>query len=72
MLSVPAVGADEVESLKSTLAEAKKEAEGSKEAADKAAKDLEVEQTTHRRHEARVGEVEQELKDVITKCESLE
>ena len=35
-----AVGADEVESLKSTLAEAKKEAEASKVAADKATKKL--------------------------------
>ena len=67
-----AVGADEVESLKSALAEAKKEAEVSKAAADKAAKDLEEEQTTRRRHEAWVGEVEQELKDAIAKCESLE
>ena len=44
----------------------------SKVAADKAAKVLEVEQTTRRRHEAQVGEVEQELKDAIAKCESLE
>ena len=36
-----AVGADEVESLKSALAEAKKEAEASKVAADKVAKALE-------------------------------
>ena len=41
-------------------------------AADKAAKELEVEQTAHREHEAQVGEVKQELKDAITKCESLE
>ena len=44
----------------------------SKAAADKAAKDLEEEQTTRRRHEAWVGEVEQELKDAIAKCNSLE
>ena len=44
----------------------------SKAAADKAAKDLEEEQTTRRRHEAWVGEVEQELKDAITRSESLE
>ena len=66
------VGAAEVESLKSMLAQAKKEAEVSRAAADKAAKVLEVEQTTRRRHEARVGEVEHELKDAIAKCESLE
>ena len=39
----------------SALAQAKKEAEVSKVAAGKAAKELEVEQTTRRRHEARVG-----------------
>ena len=65
------VGAAEVESLKSALAKAKKEEEASKAAANKAAKELEVEQTTRRRHEARVGEVEQEL-NAIVKCESLE
>ena len=63
---------DEVESLKSALAEAKKEAEVTKATTDKAAKYLEEEQTTRRLHEARVGEVEQELKDAINKCESLE
>ena len=66
------VGVAEVESLKSTLAQAKKEADASTAAAKKVAKELEVEQTTRQRHEARVGEVEQELKDAITKCESLE
>ena len=64
------VGAAEVESLKSTLAQAQKEAKVNKAAADKAAKELEAEQTARRKHEARVGEVEQELKDAITKCES--
>ena len=44
----------------------------SKVAAEKVAKELEMEQTTRRRHEARVGEVEHELKDAIAKCESLE
>ena len=39
------LGAAEVESLKSALAQAKKEAEVSKAAADKVAKDLEVERT---------------------------
>ena len=41
-------------------------------AADKEAKELEVDQTARRRHEARVEEVEQELKDAIARCESLE
>lgn len=67
-----AVGADEVESLKRALAEAKKEAEASKVVTDKAAENLEEEKTTRQRHEARVGEVEKELKDAIARCESLE
>ena len=41
-------------------------------AANKAAKELEAEQTARRQHEARVAEVEQELKDAISKCEALE
>ena len=36
------------------------------------APELEAEQTAHRQHEARVAEVEQELKDAIRKCETLE
>ena len=71
LINILTVGAADVESLKSALAEAK-EAEVRKVAADKAAKELEVEQTAHRTHEARVEEVEQELKDAIAKCESLE
>ena len=42
------VGAAEVESLKSALAKAKEEEEVSKAATEKAAKDLEEEQTTRR------------------------
>ena len=71
-MTILRVSADEVESLKSALAQAKKGAEVSKAAADKAAKDLEVERTAREQHEARVGEVEQELKGTIAKCESLE
>ena len=67
-----AVGADEVESLKSVVVGAKKEAVVSKAAEDKAAARLEEEKTTRQRHEARVGEVEKELKDAIARCESLE
>ena len=48
VINILTVGAAEIESLKSALAEAKKEAEASKAAADKAAKELEVEQTTRR------------------------
>ena len=50
--------ASEVETLKSALAEAKKEAEEERAACLK--------------HESRVEEVQQELKDAISKCESLE
>ena len=66
-----AVGADEVETLKRALAEAK-EAEVSKAATDEAAESLEGEKATRQRHEARVGEVEKELKDTISRCVSLE
>ena len=52
------VSASEVESLKSTLAEAKKEAE--------------EERAAYQKHEARLDEVQQELKDAISKCVSLE
>ena len=50
--------ATEVETLKKVLAKAQK----------KAAK----EQAAREKHEARVGEVHQELQDVVKKCESLE
>ena len=53
------------------LAQAKA-AEVNRAATDKAAKELEAEQTARRQHEARVAEVEQELKDAICKCEALE
>ena len=45
-------------SLKNALAEAQKKAE--------------KEQATRKKHESRVGEVQQELKDAAMKCESLE
>ena len=47
-----------MESLKNALAEAQKKTE--------------KEQATRKKHESRVGEVHQELKDAIKKCESLE
>ena len=50
--------ASEVDTLKSALAEAKKEAE--------------EERAARLRHESRVEEVQQEPKDAIRKCESLE
>ena len=71
ILTVPAVGADEVESLKCALAKAKKEAKANKVATNKVVKALEEERTARRKHEARVEEIELELKDAITRCESL-
>ena len=50
--------ASEVETLKKALAEAQERAEKEKAAREK--------------HEARVGEVQQELQDAMKKCESLE
>ena len=47
-----------MESLKNALAEAQKRAV--------------KEQAAHEKHEARVGEVQQELQDTVKKCESLE
>mgnify|MGYP005849964023 CR=1 FL=1 len=47
-----------MESLKNALVEARKKAE--------------KEQAAHKKHESRVGEVHQGLKDAIKKCESLE
>ena len=52
------VNTSEVESLKSAMAKAKKE--------------VEEEGASCRKHEARLDEVQQELKDAISKCESLE
>ena len=52
------VDAPEVEALKSMLTEAKKEAE--------------EERAARMKHESRVEEVQQELKDAISKCESLD
>ena len=51
------VGAAEIESLKSALAQAQKEVNVNKVAADKAAKELEAEQIARCKHEARVAGV---------------
>ena len=66
------VGAANVETLKGALAQAQQEAKANKAAADKMAVELEAEQTTRRQHEARVAKVEQDLKDTIDKCETME
>ena len=78
-------GAAAVEVLRAELARAKEQARCCNAPAEKASaelkaeqavrhpdKELEEEQTTRRRHEAWVGEVEQELKDAIARCKSLE
>ena len=51
VMNILAVGTAKVESLKGALDKAKKEAKANKVAADKAAKPLEEEQTTRRKHE---------------------
>ena len=53
-----AADTSDVDALKSALAKAKKEAE--------------EERAFRLKHESRVEEVQQELKDAISKCESLE
>ena len=65
-------GAAEVETLKDALAQAKKEVEANKATTDKAVAELKTERAARRQHEARVAEIEQELKDAILKCEGLE
>ena len=65
------VGAAGVETLKGPLAKAQQEAKANKAAANKAPAELKTEQAARRQHEARVAEVEQELKDAIQKCETL-
>ena len=61
-----------VEALRGELAQAKEWARVNKAATEKAAEDLKSEQVIRRQYEERVTEVEQALKDVANKCESLE
>jgi chromosome segregation ATPase len=61
-----AAAAVEINGLKAELLKAKKEA------TEQAAAELSLVKTEHEKHEARVDEVQQELKDAITKCEDLE
>lgn len=61
-----------VETLMGDLARAKEQAWVSRVAANKAATDLKAKQVARRRYEEQVTEVEQELKDSTSKCESLE
>nr|XP_020192363.1 cilia- and flagella-associated protein 58-like [Aegilops tauschii subsp. strangulata] len=66
-----AVAADVV-NLKAELEKAKQEAVERKAATERAAAELSIVKTVSDKHEARVAEVQQELKDAITKCEDLE
>nr|XP_020150710.1 nucleolar and coiled-body phosphoprotein 1-like [Aegilops tauschii subsp. strangulata] len=61
-----------VKTLKGDLAQAKEQARLSQAVADKSAADLKAEQVAHRQYEEWVTEVEQALKDTVSKCESLE
>lgn len=61
-----------MENLKAELKNAHQEAAKQKAAAEKAATELAAVKTASQKHEARVAEVQQELKDAITKCEALE
>ena len=65
-------GAAEVETLMSSLANAKEQARVSNVAAEKAAADLKEEHATQSQLEVHVSRIEQELKDATRKCELLE
>ena len=56
----------EVEGLRAELKKAKEAA------VERAAAELKSAKTVSEKHEARVAEVQQELKDAVTKCEDLE
>ena len=64
--------AAEVERLKAELEKVRQEAADEKAAAKRAAAELSTLKTVSDKHEARVGEVQLELKDASTKCEALE
>ena len=68
VMTILTVGAAEVESHKSVLAQATKEAEVSKAAADKA--ELEVERTAHEQHEVPGARSNRSSRMIL--CESLE
>ena len=63
--------AAEVERLKAELQKMKQEAEEKKTAAEQAAAVLSTLEAASSKHEARVEEVQQELKDAGTKCKVL-
>jgi hypothetical protein len=63
--------AAEVENLKAKLRKAQLEAVEQKAAAEQSAAELAAVRTASQKHEAKVSEVQQELKDAVTKCEVL-
>ena len=68
-----AAAATEVEGLKAKLKKAKEAATEEKAvAAERVAAKLKPLKTMSGKHEVRVAEVQQELKDAVTKCEDLE
>ena len=67
-----AAAAAEVEGLKAALKKAEDEVAEKKAAAEKVVVELEKAKTVGEKHEARVAEVQVELKDAIMKCEDLE
>ena len=62
----------EVKNLKAEPKKAKQDAAERKAVAERAAVELSTVKTVSDKHEARVAEVQQELKDAITKCEDPE
>ena len=67
---IAAVG--EVEGLKDELRKAKEEAAEQKATTERATAELTCVKTVSEKHKARVAEVQQELRDDVTKCEGLE
>nr|XP_040251782.1 uncharacterized protein LOC120968852 [Aegilops tauschii subsp. strangulata] len=64
--------AAEVENLKAELRKALQEAAKQKVAAEQLVTELAMVKTTSQKHEAGVAEVQQDVKDAVTKCEDLE
>ena len=71
-LILTAVVSAEVENLNVELKKSKEEAAEQKAAAKRAAAEVTTVKIVSDKHEARVAEVQQELKYAVTKCEDLE
>ena len=72
MFDAYAASAKEIEKLKAELEKAKQEAAVERAAAKEAATALSALRATSDKHEGRVEEIQQELKDAGQKCEDLE